>query len=527
MSPRVIPNEVFAAAAEHCQTVFAFGDAVVCTAAMLWTVLVWAAARTASLSRAVHRLYPGTHDQTFWNLLRVHLPRQVPALERRLNRLLRLPALLPRLAGRAVTLAVDYHAIPYYGAPKKSARQLRRGKPDRGTTKFHTYATVCVVVAGWRYTLALTWVRAKETPTDVLERLWAEVAASGIVCKTALLDRYFFTVPVMAWLQDHNLPFIIPVVMRGRKPKRGRKAKGMRACRNWKAGSYPYTHRAGKDAVDIRLVVTYKSYRRHRTKTRHTKKLFFATWKVRLSPVDVRETYRTRFGIEASYRQLNHSRARTSSRDPLYRLLLVGLSLFLRNVWQWLVGTARPSKTHGRKANRPVAASTPRGIRISSMTSASTCSSSRNIQTHHHMRRDKKWKLLILEKKTLHATERERDDVKAAREQWPATVREQAAERLIFLDETGFSTHVARLYGYAPSGQRLSAAVPHGHWKMTTFVGGLTAHGFIAPMVLDGAMTAATFTAYITQVLAKETRPGDVLILDNLSAHKIAGFRRP
>lgn len=62
---------------------------------------------------------------------------------------------------------------------------------------------------------------------------------------------------------------------------------------------------------------------------------------------------------------------------------------------------------------------------------------------------------------------------------------------------------------------------------MTTFVGGLTAHGFIAPMVLDGAMTAATFTAYITQVLAKETRPGDVLILDNLSAHKIAGFRRP
>jgi len=76
----------------------------------------------------------------------------------------------------------------------------------------------------------------------------------------------------------------------------------------------------------------YKSSRHPRTKKRRTKKLFFATWKVRLTPAGVREVYRLRFGIETSYRQLNGSRSRTSSRDPLYRFLLVGLSLFLRNV---------------------------------------------------------------------------------------------------------------------------------------------------------------------------------------------------
>jgi transposase len=93
------------------------------------------------------------------------------------------------------------------------------------------------------------------------------------------------------------------------------------------------------------------------------------------------------------------------------------------------------------------------------------------------------------------------------------------------LDEVGFTTAMARPGGYAPRGRRLTAAVPHGHWKTTTFVGGLTTRGLIAPMVLDGPMDAAAFTAYVEQVLAKEVRPGDLVILDNLPAHKTAGVR--
>lgn len=214
-----------------------------------------------------------------------------------------------------------------------------------------------MVVAGWRYTLAVTWVREKEKPADVLDRLWEQVSVSRIACKMVLLDRYFFTVPVMTWLQTHHLPFIIPVVMRGRKPKPGTKAKGMRSRRGDKAGTSDYTHHAGKPSVTFRLVINYKTYQHRRTKKRAAKKLFFATWKVWLSPTAVRETYRRRFGIEASYRQVNQSRSRTSSRDPLYRFLLVGLALFLRNLWQWL---ANRDSRWGTPLKKPAATNPPR-----------------------------------------------------------------------------------------------------------------------------------------------------------------------
>jgi transposase len=84
---------------------------------------------------------------------------------------------------------------------------------------------------------------------------------------------------------------------------------------------------------------------------------------------------------------------------------------------------------------------------------------------------------------------------------------------------------MARRYGYAPRGERLVDLLPHGHWQTTTFVGGLTRQGLIAPMVLDGAMSGAAFAAYVDQVLAKEARRGDLVILDNLAAHKSAGVR--
>jgi transposase len=85
---------------------------------------------------------------------------------------------------------------------------------------------------------------------------------------------------------------------------------------------------------------------------------------------------------------------------------------------------------------------------------------------------------------------------------------------------------MARLRGWAPKGQRCCAAIPHGHWKTVTFVGGLTAAGFIAPMLLDGPMDGEVFHAWCEQMLAKALRPGDIVIMDNLAAHKVAGIRQ-
>jgi transposase len=98
--------------------------------------------------------------------------------------------------------------------------------------------------------------------------------------------------------------------------------------------------------------------------------------------------------------------------------------------------------------------------------------------------------------------------------------------RFVFLDETATTTHMARRYGRSPRGARLVTAVPHGHWKTTTFVAALRQSGVIAPLVLDGPMTGAAFRAYVEQSLAPALEPGDVLVLDNLAAHKVDGVRQ-
>ena len=84
---------------------------------------------------------------------------------------------------------------------------------------------------------------------------------------------------------------------------------------------------------------------------------------------------------------------------------------------------------------------------------------------------------------------------------------------------------MARMYGRAPKGERCRAPVPHGHWKTTALVAGLTLDGILAPMTIDGAMTGAAFLAYVEQVLAPTLRPGDIVILDNLPAHKPIAIR--
>lgn len=84
---------------------------------------------------------------------------------------------------------------------------------------------------------------------------------------------------------------------------------------------------------------------------------------------------------------------------------------------------------------------------------------------------------------------------------------------------------MARRHGRALRGQRLRASVPHGHWKTTTFIGGLRLTGMTAPMVLDGPMTGAWFLAYVEQVLVPTLSPGDIVVLDNLAAHKNASAR--
>ena len=129
-------------------------------------------------------------------------------------------------------------------------------------------------------------------------------------------------------------------------------------------------------------------------------------------------------------------------------------------------------------------------------------------------------------KKTAHAAEQERPDVAARRLAWLESQPDLDPRRLVFIDETGASTKMARLRGRSKRGQRCRAAVPHRHWKTTTFTAGLRRDGLTAPMLLDGPMNGVAFLAYVEQVLVPTLVPGDQVIMDNLPAHKVSGVKQ-
>src|SRR5215813_7615195 len=131
----------------------------------------------------------------------------------------------------------------------------------------------------------------------------------------------------------------------------------------------------------------------------------------------------------------------------------------------------------------------------------------------------------LLSKKSLHAAEQERADVARARRRW---MREQGLfdpARLVFIDETAANTKMVRLSGRCPRGERLIGRVPQGHWKTITFVAALRRNGMRAPCTVDGSMNGAKFLAYVEQCLGPTLKRKDIVMIDNLPAHKAAGIR--
>lgn len=130
-----------------------------------------------------------------------------------------------------------------------------------------------------------------------------------------------------------------------------------------------------------------------------------------------------------------------------------------------------------------------------------------------------------MEKKTAHAAEQDRPDILIRRQEWFDAQPDLDPARLVFIDETWASTNMARRYGRCRRGHRLRSAVPHGHWKTTTFIAGLRLTGIVAPMVLDGPINGRSFQAYVDRVLIPDLRPGDIVIMDNLGSHKGPGVQ--
>lgn len=309
-----------------------------CTAVTVWNVVLRAAARMISLFAACRDLANAPSQQALFNALEDGLPQTLPVLENRLNGAL-IGAIPRRMRRHAWQVAIDWHLVPYYGKPQRSRNEIYYGQPKQGTGKFHAYATACIIQYGERYTLALTWVRRHETTVVAVRRLLARIREIGLKIRRLLLDRAFFNYPVIELLQAQELPFLMPVMFRGRAPKKRRPRTGLRWLKRQKAGWYSHALKRGKQTANISICVAYRTYRHHKTRKRGTQKLLFAAWHVHGSPTQIRECYRERFGIEASYRQLRQARIYTCTRNPHLRLVFVAIALILRNLWVWIHAT--------------------------------------------------------------------------------------------------------------------------------------------------------------------------------------------
>jgi transposase len=129
------------------------------------------------------------------------------------------------------------------------------------------------------------------------------------------------------------------------------------------------------------------------------------------------------------------------------------------------------------------------------------------------------------EKKSLHASERDTEANRKQREEFVAHIRTISAERLIFLDESGVTTSMTRLRARCQGGRRIHEATPGGHWKILTILGAMSLDGMIATMTIEEATDADIFLAFVEQVLCPALKHGDLVVMDNLSSHKVPEVR--
>ena len=209
---------------------------------------------------------------------------------------------------------------------------------QRGTNSFFAYATAYLVLQGQRFTLAVTPVMRSECLKEVLQELLLLVSKAGLKPGLLLLDRGFYSVAVIRYLQRARRPFLMPVVCHGRKADHPKGPSGSNVFKQEKkSGWFRHTLKDGKkDKATVWICV-----KRARWVDRHGRRKsdtwVYAYWGITPRRVDwVKETYRKRFGIETSYRQMNQCRIRTTTKKFNVRFLYVAIGLLLRNLWVWL-----------------------------------------------------------------------------------------------------------------------------------------------------------------------------------------------
>jgi transposase len=130
---------------------------------------------------------------------------------------------------------------------------------------------------------------------------------------------------------------------------------------------------------------------------------------------------------------------------------------------------------------------------------------------------------LAAEKKSIYAREQDSEEGRRRRQAWLEQIALIDPRRLVFVDESGATTEMTRRYGRAPGGQRVREATPAGHWRTLTVLGAMSADGLIATMTIEAPTDREVFLGYMEQVLCPRLKPGQIVVMDNLSSHKVTG----
>jgi hypothetical protein len=317
------------------------------TADELAEVLAYASVNRVSIEATSVELEHVASANRLREVLAAALPDRI-TLQRALNTILRQQ--LPRclLKGkRSYTVAIDLTLIPYHGQPQKDKAEVVRGAPKAGTTHFHGYATASVVHSKQRYVVALRFIEAGEAMAEIVGKLLKRLKALGIKLRRLYLDKGFCAIPVFKSLDRRAVCYVVPIPIRG-------KSGGVRDLFVGPKGYWtPYTFHSAKHGAYTVQAVVVRRYTKGRFKRKGVKWFAYAVTGLppSVTPRQVFELYRQRFGIETSYRQMNQVRARTSTRNPTIRLLLIGLAFILVNVYVAL----RERLTSMRQAETPTA----------------------------------------------------------------------------------------------------------------------------------------------------------------------------
>jgi putative transposase len=297
----------------------------VCDQKTLFEILIKAASSGDSIENTAKLLknIPTAND------IRYHLNKinNFEQLEAQINQSLksRIPL---GLKNGCLKIAIDLNLICYYGKPtSEESAYIYRSQAKSGTHSFYAYATLYVITKNKRVTLAIRGVRQLDTSVALITYLLAELDSLKINVKKLYLDRGFFNTPVIRWLQALDIPFLMPAIKTG---KTGGIKQFLKGRKNYKT-TYAIT-RDKDDSVTFDLWIICK-YRKGKGKKYGVQYFAYVTYKINTNLEYIYQDYRKRFGIETSYRLKNICRIKTNNKNPVLRLLFIGISFLIVNIW--------------------------------------------------------------------------------------------------------------------------------------------------------------------------------------------------